>query len=82
MTKTDPEDPQPYQEALEVVRKTLAKLTRHIDNKTGSTADLTRMLRIQIELSKVVDQQNIREIQVTWVRPEWLDEEYKGANKF
>jgi hypothetical protein len=76
--KTDPEDPQPYQEALEVVRKTLAKLNRHIDNKTGSTADLTRMLRIQIELSKVVDQQNIREIQVTWVRPEWLDKEYGG----
>jgi hypothetical protein len=35
------------------------------------------MLRIQTELSKAVARQNIREIQVIWVRPEWLDEEYK-----
>jgi hypothetical protein len=77
-TATDTRDTQagPYQETFATVRKALTNIMRNIENKTGSTAGLTKALHLQMELSKVLDRESIKEIQVTWIPPDsWRDSE-------
>jgi hypothetical protein len=75
-TATEAQDTQlkPHQEAFETVRKALANMLLNIQNKSGSTAGLTKALQLQMELSKVLDSESVKEIQVTWITPDSWDD--------
>ena len=54
--------------ALRLVEDTLSAM--RLEVKSGSCADLTRLLQLQRELKKEEEVDHIRRIEVTWVDPE------------
>jgi hypothetical protein len=55
-TKTEAQDLniRLYEESLEIIRNTLPSIMQNIENKTGGTAELTRILRLQAGLRKTL----------------------------
>ena len=54
--------------ALRLVEDTLEAMRLQV--KSGSCADLTRLLQLQRELKKEEEVDQIRRIEVTWIDPE------------
>lgn len=65
----------PYEEALQEIEETLAKVKQNVEGKTGSTADMARLIDMKINMRKHLEAKNIKEIEVTWVDPEFVNEQ-------
>ena len=61
-------DKEELRSALRLVEETLGVVK--VEVKTGSCADLARLVQLRRELKQEVEADNIREIKVTWVEPE------------
>ena len=73
----DEQDPElrPYEEALQLVEETIGKVKTKVETKTGSSADLCRLLQLEIDLKRSIEARRIREVKVTWVDPQFVTEQ-------
>ena len=66
---------QPYVEAKCLLDELIEKIKNKLAKNTGTAGDLTRLINTRIDVQHHLDAGNIKEIECTWVDPEFVNEQ-------
>jgi methionine aminopeptidase len=68
----DDADIDSYREALRIVKEVVDAAKEHLKKDQTSAAEFGKLLNLQLDLQKKVNADNIKEIECTWIDPEFL----------
>jgi hypothetical protein len=62
----------PYQECLDMINDLIGSIYQNL-KKGGTAADLTKLFNLKVEFQQIVDKDDVKEIEITWVDPKSLE---------
>ncbi len=65
----------PYEEVKGILDDLIQKIRDKLAKDTGTAGDLTRLLTMKIDVQHHLDSKNIKEIECTWVDPDFVNEQ-------
>jgi len=72
--KTEEQDEQlkALQDALKEVEEMIVKVKENLGAKVGTSGDFCKLVEMKVDLRTQISTRSVKEVEVTWVDPEYL----------